>query len=237
MFPELILLPLAQGILEAFPISSSMHLNLLFDFKDSAVMHLGPALAFSAILGKFIYRLLYQGFYNLNKLAWKIMVNSLILTLPTIAIGYHIRNYQLQTIPLLALIAAIIMILSDIFSKRKNSLISLSYKQLLLIGLIISSALMPGVSRMGLTYTTLRLFQLRKTDSLIITLLIGIPISFGAATIGIINNYNLTTLYQAVFSGLITYIFLHITFRMLKFWWIFGAYRIVLWLLCLKPCY
>jgi hypothetical protein len=79
---------------------------------------------------------------------------------------------------------------------------------------------------MGITYTILRIFKLRRFDSLILTLLIGIPITASVGMIELIKNYDLQNLIYSLSAGLITFFMLRITFYVLKCWWIFSLYRI-----------
>lgn len=241
ILPDLaaIKLILIQGITEALPISSSMHLNLLTTFNHdlAAFMHISAMLAFMLIMQKFIkYRII--GIFKQSTSNLKLIFKILLMVMPTIFIGYFIRNYNFNNIqnnaPYYNILAAIFLILSD-FTRQKRSLISLQLFKCLIIGLLISCAFIPGISRMGITYTILRLFQIRKFDALALTILIGIPITAGAAIIAIkkINMaiINLQTLIMILITSAITYLALTLVFKILKnsrfFGLYFGIYRIL----------
>ncbi len=256
-----------QGILEAFPISSSMHIELLsnklaMQTVPSEILHLGTSIAFTITCWPFIkhrliflfrstLKILHQSSTIKNKktrslnhkLACtilgtknisfniKILINLILITLPTIVIGFLIKDVKPEISPLYCnLAAAISMLLADLLPARK-SISSINYSSSILIGLLISLALIPGISRMGITFTVFRLFQFRRFDALFFTILTGIPITAGAALIGIIHNINspFISIYitGSLLGGIATLLMLRITFWMLiNCWTIFGAYRI-----------
>lgn len=247
---KIFLITLLQGILEAFPISSSMHINLFASTNQEIVntMHLGSALAFLLITWTFIcFRIkkIHQVF-NL-----KIILKLIIMPLGTLIIGFIIFKMERQIdvsigVPIgrqigrqldipnflsshplfFNIISAFAMLLAD-FSPKKNSIVSLNYYQCLIISLIIPLSLISGVSRMGITYTILRLFHVRRFDSLILTLLIGIPITASVGLIEVIKNFNLTNIICSLAAGVITFFCLRITFYMLRYWWVFCLYRLL----------
>lgn len=244
----------AQGFLEAFPISSSMHIVLAGKFSGifsstivaKEIMHLGAALAFFAVCFPFIKRMLIDvckhffksGVNDINCTNLALIAKFFIIILPTIMIGFLIKDIELTKYELyFNLFAAIMLIVIDRTMPRRNSIISICYKSCAIIGLLISLALLPGFSRLGFTYTIFRLFHFRRFDALFCTLLIGIPITLGAAFIGVIHNFHNPLLpffiITSLAAGIVTYLTLRLTFLSLNYWWIYGAYRIVLSVLLL----
>jgi len=255
----------AQGVFEAFPISSSMHIMLadkyasIFSFTMLAkeIMHLGSGLAFFAICFPFIKRILrdlWTHFFNSRNreiikkdsiystcTSLKLVKKFIIITIPTIIIGYLIKDIALTKHELyFNLFAATMLIIIDRKMQRRNSIISICYKSCAIIGLLICLALLPGFSRLGFTYTIFRLFHFRRFDALFCTILVGIPITLGAAFIGIINHFHnpliLLFIAASLLAGIVTYLIIPLTFLSLNYWWIYGVYRIALsaWLLLMK---
>jgi undecaprenyl pyrophosphate phosphatase UppP len=226
---KIFLISIFQGVLEAFPISSSMHINFFQPISQMLIntMHLGSSLSFFAITLPFIWHRIKKINQKFNL---KIMIKLSLLPLGTLITGFIIMQFKLANfLPnnylVLNIFFALLMLFAD-FSQSKNSIISLSYYQCIIISILISLSLISGVSRMGLTYTILRIFKLRRFDSLILTLLIGIPITASVGMIELIKNYDLQNLIYSLSAGLITFFMLRITFYVLKCWWIFSLYRI-----------
>lgn len=232
----IIYIGLLQGIFEAFPISSSMHLMMFTFFTKNkhleiSIMHLASAVAFMLLLWPFIWRVLkniYKPFYI--KISFKILV----MIIPTIITGFFLKDHQFDTskIAYYNLFAGLSMLIAD-RSKRINSIISLNLIQCLIISMITPFALIPGISRMGITYTALRIFQMRRKDAFFITLLMGIPLTLGASLIKIfqtnsINMLSTPILFGLTISTLLTFLFTKLTFAMINRFWIFAIYRIAL---------
>ena len=69
------------------------------------------------------------------------------------------------------------------FDKKISS--NLSFKIILYIGLFQTLALIPGVSRAGITMTTSRFFRFNRFDSSKISFLLAIPALAGASVLGL----------------------------------------------------
>ena len=187
---EIISLSLVQGVSEFLPISSSAHLIIvskLYEFKSSSLftdlsLHLGSLLAIIFFFRKELLNL--QNNKNLLKL---IIFGSV----PLIIVGYIVYMtgliYQLRDIKIIAwttLIFGIILYFAD--KKKINKKISsdLNLKTILYIGLFQIFALIPGVSRAGVTITAARFFKFNRVDSTKISFLLSIPALAGASILG-----------------------------------------------------
>lgn len=223
-----------QGIFEAFPISSSMHLLFLAPnfSKLDAFMHLGTFLAFSAFFRKFIIKCI----KSLNeKLTQKIIINSLILILPTIILGKFIKSREIEKtyVIFINFSASIFMYICNL-QKREKSLISLKTYECSIMGLFLPLAFIPGVSRLGITFSILRLFKLRLFDSIFNAILLGIPITGGAAFLGIKKLLEIKSEIGSIIelagltilSGILTYSTVILTFKLRNYWWIYVLYRV-----------
>ena len=214
---EIIILSLIQGVSEFLPISSSAHLivvSTLYEFKSSSLLidvslHLGSLLAIIFFFRKELINL-----KNNQKLLSLMIFGSI----PLIIVGYILHKteliYVLRDIKIIAwttLIFGIILYLADKcrFDKKISS--NLNLKVILYIGLFQILALIPGVSRAGITITAARIFKFNRFDSSKISFLLAIPALAGASVLGlkdVINQtfeFNYIILLATVLSFLFSY--------------------------------
>ena len=188
---EIIILSLVQGISEFIPISSSAHLIIvskLYEFKSSSLLidvslHFGSLLAIIFFFKKELINL-----QNNKKLLKLIIFGSI----PLIIVGYIIYStefiYLLRNIKIIAwttLIFGIILYLADRNRLDKKITSDLNLKTILYIGLFQILALIPGVSRAGITITAARIFKFNRVDSVKISFLLSIPALAGASILGL----------------------------------------------------
>ena len=218
---------LIQGITEAFPISSSMHLTYakhMFNLScsTSASLHLGSSLAFALFSRSLICNLIFNPIINL-----KTNIKLFLLIIPTLITGLILKK-QLNCInsAYSNIFFAIIMLLSN-QQKENITLTNISFKKTIIIGLLIISAFIPGASRMGITYTFLRFFNFSKQNALSLTILTGIPIISSAAIYTIIKQNEIISAKEIIATGILTYLSLFITQKTLNFWHIYSIYRII----------
>ena len=118
-------------------------------------------------------------------------------SIPLIVVGYILYKteliYALRDVRIIAwttLIFGIILYFSDKsrFDKKISS--NLNLKVILYIGLFQILALVPGVSRAGITITAARIFKFNRFDSSKISFLLAIPALAGASTLGLKDVIN-----------------------------------------------
>ena len=188
---EIIILSLIQGVSEFLPISSSAHLVLvstLYEFKSSSLLvdvslHFGSLLAILIFFRKELFDL-----KNNQKLLSLIFFGSI----PLIIVGYifYVTEliYILRDIKIIAwttLIFGVILYLADKCNFDKKISANLNLKIILYIGLFQVLALIPGVSRAGITITAARIFKFNRFDSSKISFLLAIPALTGASILGL----------------------------------------------------
>ena len=193
---EIIILSLVQGVSEFLPISSSAHLivvSTLYEFKSSTLLidvslHLGSLLAII-----FFFRKELIDLKNNQKLLLLMVFGSI----PLIVVGYILYKteliYILRDIRIIAwttLIFGILLYFADKcrFDKKISS--NLNLKTILYIGLFQILALIPGVSRAGITITAARFFKFNRFDSSKISFLLAIPALAGASLLGLKDIIN-----------------------------------------------
>ena len=187
---EILLLSIVQGVFEFLPVSSTAHLilisknqNLLIDIS----LHLGSLLA---IL--FFFR---KDFFHFKKNK-NLFINILIATIPLLPFGFFLHKtgliHDLRNFNVIAwttLIFGILIYIADKpeISKKIDS--SLTIQSALFIGFFQVLALIPGVSRAGISITAGRILGFDRTDSSKIAFYLSIP---ALTVVGIFNIYNLS---------------------------------------------
>ena len=217
-FIEIVILAAVQGISEFLPISSSAHLiviSKLYDVRASSILidisfHLGSLLAIIFFFRKDLFNL-----KNDKKLLKLIIIGSI----PLIIFGYILHSteliFVLRNIEIIAwatLIFGIILYLAD--QRKINQTIStnLNTRSIIIIGLFQILALIPGVSRAGITMTAARFLKFNRVDSGKISFLLSIPALAGASFLGLKDAFNssieinITIIISVVLSFLFSYL-------------------------------
>ncbi len=216
-----ILTGVLQGLTEFLPISSSGHLVIIsslsseldLNTNDIAFLHIGTL--FSIV---FFYRKrIFEIFEDLDTFIFyfKIILAGII---PAVLIGLltPIQNIIDESPNLILITGASYLIFSLllIFSGKINNSEALNIRditvsQAFVIGIAQSIALLPGVSRSGVTLLTAIYLGVKKADAIYYSLLLGIPTIFGAWSLTFINdsfqvntNIVLPTI-VAMFTGLL----------------------------------
>ena len=188
---EIVILSLIQGVSEFLPISSSAHLfviSTLYEFRSNSLLidvslHLGSLLAII-----FFFRKELRDIKNNPQILTLIIFGSI----PLILVGYILYNtgliYFLRDVKIIAwttLIFAVLLYFADKNKSDKKISSNLNFKTILYIGLFQILALMPGVSRAGITITAARIFKFTRIDSSKISFLLAIPALTGASILGL----------------------------------------------------
>jgi undecaprenyl-diphosphatase len=219
---EIIILSLVQGISEFLPISSSAHLNIvevIFNFNSNSLMidvslHLGSLLAIIFYFKKELLNL-----RNNQKLLSVMIIGSI----PIIVAGYtlsttgliNLLEDNLKIIAWTTLIFAIILFLADKSKFNKKISSNLNLKTIFYIGLFQIFALIPGVSRAGITITAARFFKFDRFDSSKISFLLAIPAITGASALQLKNaiEQSFEINYLILMSILLSFLFSYFTIK------------------------
>lgn len=190
-FIEILILSAVQGISEFLPISSSAHLILVsnfYDFKTSSLLvdislHLGSLFAIIFYFKKDLFNLRHNQ---------KLLILILIGSIPLIIFGYILHTTELihllrniNVIAWTTLFFGIILFFADQRKTEQRISKDLDIKSILFIGLFQIMALIPGVSRAGITITAARFLKFKRTDATKIAFLLSIPALSGASFLGI----------------------------------------------------
>ena len=249
---EILILSVIQGASEFLPVSSAAHLvlvskyyaftnqNLLIDI----CLHLGSLIAIIVYFRNDLFH------FIKNK---NFLIKILVGTIPIIPVGYilyqtrlidQLRN--LEVIGWMSLIFGILLYLSDRSKVTKTIDTEFTNKSAVFIGLFQVLALIPGVSRSGITITSGRFLGFNRFDSAKISFFLSIPTLSAASIIGIYNIYreestelNFLAIIAVIFSFIFSYITISLFFNFIKKFSlnIFIIYRIFLSLLILGVVY
>ena len=217
-FIEILVLSAIQGISEFLPISSSAHLILVssfYDFSSSSLfidigLHLGSLFAIIYYFKKDLINL-----RNNQKLLVLVLFGSI----PLIIFGYIIYSTEiinlLRNIEIIAwttLFFGLVLFLSDKRDSNQNISTDLNIKTILFIGLFQILALIPGVSRAGITLTAARFLRFNRVDSSKIAFLLSIPALAGASFLGLKDavqqsiEFNYLLLIAIIFSFVFSFV-------------------------------
>ena len=250
-FIEILILSAIQGISEFLPISSSAHLivvSSLYDLKASSLLidislHLGSLLAIIFFFRKDLFDI-----KNNQKLLRLIIIGSI----PLIIFGYILHSIELihllrniKVIAWATLIFGIFLYFSDQKKIYKNISSNLNIKSIVFIGMFQILALIPGVSRAGITITAARLLSFNRVDSGKISFLLSIPALAGASFLGLKDipkeslEINLLVIIAIILSFLFSYLTVKFFLRYLNRFSlnIFVIYRITIALILLSIIY
>ena len=250
-FIEILVLSAIQGISEFLPISSSAHLIIvssLYDLKASSLLidislHLGSLLAIIFFFRKDLFNL-----KNNHKLLKLIIIGSV----PLIIFGYVLHSTELihllrniKVIAWTTLFFGIILYFADQRKFDRNIATNLNVQSIFFIGIFQVLALIPGVSRAGITLTAARLLKFNRVDSGKISFLLSIPALAGASFLGLkdIPNTSLEINILVIIAVILSFLFSYFTAKFfLNFLYkfslnIFVIYRLIIALILLMIIY
>lgn len=251
------LLGILQGATEFLPISSSGHLILaerLFRIAGASMMfdvflHLGTVTAiliyfrddFTALLGSLIDpQKAAADSPPGRKLAWYILFASL----PAIVVGLFFKSKIEEVCREPGVIAAtlalfgLLLLLADKGFDHKRHFASLTMTDAMLIGCGQAMALVPGVSRSGITMTVALMLGIGRPAAARFSFLLGTPVILGAGllhfkeaidlgSLGASPTFYLTGFVAAAISGYF-FILLFLRFIQTRSLAVFAWYRIFL---------
>lgn len=243
-----LILGAVQGITEFLPVSSSGHLLILeklFSIKENLVLlnlilHAGTVLAVICFLWKDILNIFRQK-------NWILIKNLFIAFITTSVFGFLIKGvvenvfiYSSSLIPLALgfLFTAIILFLTVKITNNKRDANTMTVGEAIKIGFVQAIAIIPGISRSGMTYFATIKNGIKKEDAFKFSFLLSIPTILAATMVEMISERGslmvginathllLGLLISFIFGILGLYIFKYII-KASKIW-IFSIYLICL---------
>jgi len=187
-----IILAVVQALTEFLPISSDGHLALVSNIISTpnlffiTFLHLASLLAVIIFTRKEIIEI-----FRFNKESWKMIGLLIIGIIPAGLVGFFLGDLIEGTlasyllISLFFLFTGIVVFSSKFFKASKYELNS---GNVFFIGLMQAIALLPGVSRSGMTISTSLFFGIDKEKAVKFSFLMFIPLVIGAFSLEFIKN-------------------------------------------------
>ena len=191
------LLGIIQGVTEFLPISSTAHLKVVPYFVGwtdpgvsfSASLQLGSALAviyyFREDISEMIYSLLYKSSHRSFNNKSRLVKFIFFANVPIFLLGFLIKLYwpnfsdsnfrTLFSIAIISIIMSLLLAFAEIYGNRKKRFSDVSLKDAILMGIFQSLALLPGVSRSGVTLTSALFSGVERKTAARLSFLVGIP--------------------------------------------------------------
>ena len=221
-----ILYGLIQGLTEFIPVSSTAHLKVLSMFLGiddpgsslSAIIQLGSVFALIWYFRNDIPKLKSKSLKNFSNylLHGRLLRSILIGTIPLVFFGGIIKLFipyffdkflrSNLSIALVSFLMAIFMYIADSSKKGSINLKNFNYMDSFLIGLSQAFAIIPGISRSGVTISTALISGWERGDAAKFSFLLGIPAISLAAIVEFISSFDdfLSFSFFPLIVGLIT---------------------------------
>jgi undecaprenyl-diphosphatase len=194
---ESVILGALQGVTEFLPISSSAHLILVpwfFKMSDAGIhkitfdvlLHFGSLIAILLMYGRKFIIMVIEGFLDIKAGKWRrtLLLKIIFATIPAAVLGVvgkpyieaHLRTPEVTIYSLVAV--SVLMLVAERLPQNKRD-ISMAFA--FVVGLAQACALVPGVSRSGITIAVALALGLRREKAVDFSFLLSIPIILGAA--------------------------------------------------------
>ena len=248
---EVTMLAILQGIAEFLPISSSGHLvigqNLLGvnapGMRLDVFLHVGTLISIFAFYWRTIVRVIVR-------FEWRFALKILVSALPAVVVYFCFKDFIDGMFENARMVGALLMFTGAVligtrYLPRGNR--EVGFLRAFLMGLGQALALLPGVSRSGMTLASARAGRIDPEKSAEFSFLMSAPLIMGAALLEGVKAFSATaeasageiswgqTLYGCALSAVIGYFSLVILVKALKgkWFWLFGPYCLVAGLLTL----
>jgi undecaprenyl-diphosphatase len=180
---------IVQGIGEFLPISSTAHLILvpwLLGWRNPGVvfdvaLHLGTAAAVILFFLKDWIRLIGAGFSRPKskdgKLFWLIVLATIPGGIAGVLLDKYMTNFRNPAlIGVMLILMGVILYLADIMGRNEVKIENIGLSRSILVGISQTLAIIPGVSRSGITMSTGRILGMTRESIAKFTFLMSAPI-------------------------------------------------------------
>ena len=268
-FLDVTLLSLLQGVAEFLPISSSGHLviagHLLSD--GSALMdkmetievylHFGTILSVFAFYRRRIALLLGGALMpgvprEIRKGSWNFIARLIVSAAPAVPVYFIFKDELDELLTQPVVVGALLTMTGFVLMSTRfipNGNRKLGFFAALSMGLGQAVALLPGISRSGMTIAAAKMNSVRNEDIAEFSFLMSAPLILGGSLLKLVKDFNAslfsenyslgTILWGVALSAVVGYASLAILERVLKGrrFWLFGVYCAIagaLTVFCLK---
>ena len=206
---KFILYGLIQGLTEFIPVSSTAHLKVISIFLGiddpgaslSATMQLGSVFAIAWYFRNDILNFQSQSSKKfLDYLLYERLIRSILIgTIPIVLLGGSIKIFipsffenvlrSNLSIALVSFLMAFFMYLADSTKKGSINIKNHNYSNSFLIGFFQAFAILPGVSRSGITISSALISGWERSDAAKFSFLLGMPAISLAAIVEFIFSF------------------------------------------------
>jgi undecaprenyl-diphosphatase len=200
---QALIMGIVQGLTEFLPVSSSGHLVVvpfLLGWHDpfitslafSVILHMGTLVALLVYFQADWRRLVPAGLATIRdrsfrdqpdrRLAWLLVA----ATVPAAVVGFLLQDLietrfrEVGLVALTLVVGAAILWLADRWGRRNRTIDGVTFPLALGIGLAQALALVPGISRSGISISAGRLAGLDRPDAARFSFLMATPVTLGA---------------------------------------------------------
>lgn len=191
---QAVILGIVQGLGEFLPISSSAHLVLVPWFMGwqyhgltfDVALHVGTLIAVVAFFWKDWFVLISHGLRIKSTVEGRLFWYLVVATIPGAAFGYFLEEYaetifrEPLLIGILLILMGVILYAVDALALKQREMGDMHLRDSILIGLSQALAILPGVSRSGVTISMGRMLGLTRDAAARFSFLLSTPIIFGA---------------------------------------------------------
>jgi undecaprenyl-diphosphatase len=195
---QLLILAIVQGLTEFLPVSSSGHLVLVAELFGTdqgqaidVAVHLGSLLAVVVYFWRdvgFVLGGLGDFFRSRQTDARRIFLLLALASIPLVIVGYILTTSGAEdamrsttVIGWMTIIFAVVLWLADRYGAQRLSFRDIGIVDAIVVGLAQCLALIPGVSRSGITMSAGRALGFRRTEAARFALLLSIPAILASA--------------------------------------------------------
>jgi undecaprenyl-diphosphatase len=194
---------------------------------------------------------IFRGLIKGDRASWIYAAKILVSTFPAIIV-YALFDEKIESlfenakmVGALLMFTAMVLVITRYLPKGENSS---TFKNALVMGIAQSIALLPGVSRSGMTLTASRMCHMSAEKAAEFSFLMSAPLIGGAAVMHIVESFSkpaaanevswALTIYGALVAAIVGYFSLALLVKALKSkgFWMFGVYCFFAGLLTLCFC-
>jgi undecaprenyl-diphosphatase len=245
---QAIVLGLVQGLGEFLPISSSAHLILtpwVLNWQDHGLvfdvaLHMGTLLAVLAFFWQDWLKLTLHGLTGRKTSEGRMFWYLVVATIPGVAFGLYFEEYIATVfrnpllIAIMLILMGVVLYVVDLNSPAIKSFDKIGWRESIWIGISQAFAMIPGVSRSGITMTTGRLLGLNRETAARFSFLLSTPIIVGASLmqgskLGL-SDITIPFVVGIIVSALVGYFAIRflLNFLVKNSFFIFVAYRMII---------
>ena len=251
-FFDVTVLSILQGVAEFLPISSSGHLVIgqhmlgldVPGMRLDLMLHFGTLVSICAFYWRTIWRIL-------SKFEWQYVLKIVLSALPAVVVYFFFKDFIEGLFENAKMVGALLMFTGAVligtrYLPRGNR--DVCWSRALLMGCAQALALLPGVSRSGMTLASARTGRVDAEAAAEFSFLMSAPLIIGGVLLEVLKALRGTsaapeaaeigwgfTIYGAALAAVVGYFSLVVLLRALKgrWFWLFGPYCLAAGLLTL----